>query len=58
MAQKNFYKPRNTIAYVTKSKVSPAKNAFLRRFYTFRGRRLRREQVLFRLCVIVATTRK
>jgi hypothetical protein len=58
MAQKNFYKPRNTIAYVTKSKVSPAKNAYLRRFYTIRGRRLRREQGLFRRCVLVATTRK
>ena len=58
MAQKNFYKPRNTIVYITKSKVWPTKNAYLRRMYTIRGRRLRREQGLFRRCVLVATTIK
>ena len=58
MSIKNYYKPRNTIVYVTKSKVWPAKNAYLRRFYAIRGRYLRREHGLFRRCVLVATSRK
>lgn len=58
MANINYYKPRNTITYVTKSKVYLAKNAYLRRFFTIRGRRLRREKGLFNRCVLVATSRK
>jgi len=58
MSLKNYYKPRNKIVYITKSKVWPAKNAYLRRLYTIRGRRLRREQGLFRRCVLVATSMK
>ncbi len=57
MAQVTIYKPRYAIAYKSKSKVWPYKNAYLRRFYALRARRMRRGG-LFRRCVLVATSRK
>lgn len=57
MAHSNIYKPRYTIAYITKSKVWPYKNSYLRRFYELRARRVQRGG-LFRRCVLVATTMK
>jgi len=58
MKQGNFYKPRNKITFITKSKVWPDKNGYFRRFYSIRGRRLRREQKRFIRCILVANTIK
>ena len=57
MKQGSTYKPRYKLSYVTKSKIRPYKDSYLRRFYSLRARRLRRAG-LFRYCVLVATSRK
>ena len=57
MSQKNYYKPRYTIAYTSKSKVWPYKDSYLRRFYAIRARRIKRSGLFIR-CVLVAKTMK
>jgi len=58
MAKRLIYKPRNKLAYVTKTKLNPYKNGYLRHFYTLRGKRFRRQQSIFRSCILVAKTIK
>lgn len=54
---KNIYKPRYTLAHLTKNKIWPYKDSYLRRFYELRARRVQRGG-LFRRNVLVANTRK
>jgi len=58
MAKRIIYKPRNKLAYITKTKLNPYKNSYLRQFYTLRGTIFRRQQSIFRSCVLVAKTIK
>ncbi len=57
MAKTGAYKPRYAIAYLSKTKVNPYKNSYLRRFFEIRARR-RQRVGNFRRNVLVAKTRK
>ncbi len=58
MSKGNFYKPRYHIAYLSKTKVWPYKNSYLRNFYNIRSKRLKRFERLFCRCALVATNMK
>ncbi len=57
MAKTGAYKPRYAIAYLSKTKISPYKDSYLRRFFEIRARR-RQRVGNFRRNVLVAKTRK